>query len=37
MSAIFETYFSLAEIAARIPRGANFWRAEIKRREVSHE
>jgi len=27
----FETYFSLAEIAQRIPKSDKFWRAELKR------
>ena len=30
MSSNFETYFSLAELAQRIPKSATFWRAELK-------
>lgn len=30
MSSIFETYYSLAEIAQRIPKSGDFWRAELK-------
>lgn len=28
---MFETYFSLAEIASHIPKSAEFWRRELKR------
>lgn len=30
MSRTFEVYFSLAEIAQRIPKSDKFWRAELK-------
>lgn len=30
MSAVFEVFFSLAEIAQRIPKSGDFWRAELK-------
>jgi hypothetical protein len=31
LSATFETFFSLGEIAQRIPKSDKFWRAELKR------